>query len=159
VLQNLEESRFPRNIYNLTKNYFSKRRATMATINIKLERAVCKGCPQCSCLWPAMWNIFFNSLLKLMFTCSTNIIAFADDLLLLTRGETVSEIENIANLELTKPHTGQGKTWSDSTKEFEAMLMTRRKRKEGGVVEVYLEKKFLRQVKTMKYLGRIIDKN
>ena len=67
-----------------------------------------------------------------MFTCSTNIIAFADDLLLLTRGEAVSEIENIANLELTEPQNGQGKTCSDSTKEFEAMLMTRRKRKKEG---------------------------
>jgi len=147
VLKHLEESRCPRNLYNLTKNYFSKRRATMATINIKLERAVCKGCPQCLCLSPAMWNIFYNSLLKLMFTCSTNIIAIADDLLLLTRGETVNEIENIANLELTKPQPGQGKTRSDSTKEFEAMLMTRRKRKEGGEVEVYLQKKLLRQEK------------
>jgi len=43
-----------------------------------------------------MWNIFYNSLLNLKFTGSTKIIAFADDLLLLIRGETVSEIENIA---------------------------------------------------------------
>ena len=126
VLRNLEGSGCARNLYNLTKNYFSKRKATMATINIKLERAVCKGCPQCSGLRPAMWNIFFNSLLKLMFTCCTYIIAFADDLLLLTRCETVSEIENIANLELKKPQPGQAKKCSDSTKEFEAMLMTRR---------------------------------
>ena len=60
----------------------------MATNNIKLERAVSKGCPQGSCLGPGMWNIFYNSLLKLKFTSSTKIIAFADDLLLLTRGET-----------------------------------------------------------------------
>jgi len=72
---------------------------------MKLERAVSKGCPQGSCLGPGMWNIFYNSLLKQKFTRSTKIIAFADDLLLLTRGETVSEIENIANLELTKIST------------------------------------------------------
>ena len=38
------------------------------------------------------------------------------------------------------------------------MLMTRRKRKERREVGVYLNKKLLRQVKTMKYLGIIIDK-
>ena len=105
VLKKLQESGCPRNLFNLTKNYFSKRRATMETNNIKLESAVSRGCPQGSCLGPGMWNIFYNSLLKLKFTSSTKIIAFADYLLLLTRGETVSEIENIANLELTKIST------------------------------------------------------
>jgi len=63
VLKNLKESGCPRNLYNLTKNYLSKRRATMETNNIKLERAVSKGCTQGSCLGPGMWNIFYNSLL------------------------------------------------------------------------------------------------
>ena len=35
--------------------------------------------------------------------------------------------------------------------------MTRRKRKERGEVEVYLNKKLLQQFKNMKYLGIIID--
>ena len=37
------------------------------------------------------------------------------------------------------------------------MLITRRKRKERKDLEVYLNNKLLRQVKTMKYLGIIID--
>jgi hypothetical protein len=49
-----------------------------------------------------MWNIFYNSLLNLTFTSGTKIVAFADDLLLLTRGKSVSEVENIANTELKK---------------------------------------------------------
>ena len=70
VLKNLQKSGCPRNLYNLTKNYFSKRRANMVTNNIKLERAVSKGCPQGSCIGPRMWNIFYNSLLKIKFTSS-----------------------------------------------------------------------------------------
>ena len=58
VLKNLQESGCPRNLYNLTKNYFTQRKATMATNNIKIERAVSKGCPQGSCLGPGLWNIF-----------------------------------------------------------------------------------------------------
>jgi len=49
-----------------------------------------------------MWNIFYNSLLNLTFASGTKIVAFADDLLLLTRGKSVSEVENIANTELKK---------------------------------------------------------
>jgi hypothetical protein len=44
-----------------------------------------------------MWNIFYNSLLNLTFTSGTKIVAVANDLLLLIRGKTGSEVENIAN--------------------------------------------------------------
>jgi hypothetical protein len=71
----------------------------------------------------------------------------------------VSEIENIANLELTKicKWARENKVRFNE-KKSKTMLMSRRKRKEKGEVEVYLNKKLLRQVKTMKYLGIIIDK-
>ena len=72
------------------KNYFSKRRTTNATKNIKLGRAVSKGCSQGSCLVLGMWNIFHNSLLKLKLT-SKKIIATGVDILLLTSGELFSE--------------------------------------------------------------------
>jgi hypothetical protein len=96
VLKDLQESGCPRNLFKLTKNYFSQRKATLAT-NITKERAVIKRGPQGSCLGPGMWNIFYNSLLSLTFMSGTKIIAFADDLLLLIRGKSVSEVENIAN--------------------------------------------------------------
>ena len=70
--------------------------------NINIERAVSKGCTQGSCLGPGMWNIFYNSLLNLTFTSGTKIIAFAEDLIILTRGKLVSEVENTANIELKK---------------------------------------------------------
>jgi len=71
VLQNLKESGFPRNLYNRTKNYFTQRKANMATNYIKIERLVNKGCPQGSCLGPGLWNTFYNSLLNLELKSST----------------------------------------------------------------------------------------
>ena len=158
VLKNLQESGCPRNLFNLTKNYFSQRKATLATNNITIERAVSRGAPQGACLGPGIWNIFYNSLLNLTFTSGTKIVAFADDLLLLARGKSVSEVENITNIELKKVST-----WAKENKvcfndkKSKVMLMTRRKRKERKDLEVYLNNKQLRQVKTMKYLGIIID--
>jgi len=158
VLKNLRESGCPRNLYNLTKNYFIQRKATLATDNINIEREVSRGCPQGSCLGPGMWNIFYNSLLNLTFTSGTKIIAFADDLMILTSGKSVSEVENTANIELQKISK-----WAKENKarfndqKSKVMLMTRRKRKERKDLEVYLNYKLLRQVKTMKYLGIIID--
>jgi NifU-like protein involved in Fe-S cluster formation len=58
-------------------------------------------------------------LLKLAFKFNVyewyKVIAFADDLLLLIRGKSVSEVENIANIELKKSQGGQKKTRSVST--------------------------------------------
>ena len=72
----------------------------------------------------------------------------------------VSEIENIANLELTKiSKWARENKVRFNEKKSKTMLMSRRKRKERGEVEVYLNNKLLRQVKTMKYLGIVIDKN
>ena len=46
VLKNLQESGCPRNLFNLTKNYFSQRKATLATNNITIETAVSRGIPR-----------------------------------------------------------------------------------------------------------------
>jgi hypothetical protein len=70
----------------------------------------------------------------------------------------VSEVENIANIELKKVSM-----WAKDNKvrfndqKSKVMLMTRRKRKDRMDLEVYLNNKHIRQVKTMKYLGIIID--
>jgi hypothetical protein len=60
----------------------------------------------------------------------TKAIAFADDLIIVTRGKTVREAENIANIELSKISS-----WAKDNKirfneqKSKAMLLTRRKRK------------------------------
>ena len=81
---------------------------------------------------PGNVELFYNSLLNLKFTGSTKTIAFAEDLLLLIRGETVSEIENIANLELAKiSNWARENTVRFNEKNSKTMLMSRRKKKEG----------------------------
>jgi hypothetical protein len=82
ILKSLKDSRCPRNLHNLTRSYFSNRRATLQTNNIKIEAIITRGCPQGSSCGPGMWNIYYNSLLNLNFTHRTKTIAFADDLIL-----------------------------------------------------------------------------
>jgi hypothetical protein len=88
----------------------------------------------------------------------TKIVAFADDLLLLTRGKSVNEVKNIANIELNKisSWTKENKVRFNKQKS-KVILMTRREREERKDVQVYPNNKHLRQVKTMKYLGVIIE--
>jgi hypothetical protein len=92
----------PQNLYNLTKGYFSQRIAKLSTNIIRLEREVSNGCPQVTCCELGFWNIQFNSLLKLEFKARTKAVAFADDLMLALRGNSVSAVENYSNGELSK---------------------------------------------------------
>ena len=74
----------------------------MTTNTLQVVRDVSKGCPQGSCCGPGLWNIQYNSLLNLEFGKQTKVIAFADDLLIAVKAESISEAENITNIEMNK---------------------------------------------------------
>ena len=88
ILNNLRNLQCPRNLYNLTRSYFSDRVAILDANTYRKERKVTKGCPQGSFCGPGLWNVLYNALLDLQFTSHTKAIAFADDLAILTYGQT-----------------------------------------------------------------------
>ena len=102
ILNSLKECECTRNLYNLTWSYLSQRKAIMQTSNIRLDTEITRGCPQGSCCGPGPCNLQYNSLLKLNYTHRTKVIAFADDLVIITRGKTTREIENTTNIEMSK---------------------------------------------------------
>jgi len=98
----IEGSQCPQNLYELSQDYFKDRRAIMLTNSRKIEKRITKGCPQGSCCGPGYWTILHNSLLNIKFTHHTKAIAFADDLVIMTKAESILEAENIMNAELGK---------------------------------------------------------
>ena len=85
--KSLKNAECPRNLYYLSQGYFSQQPAALTTNHISIERRVTKRCPQGSCCGPGFWNLLYNSLFKLEFTSHTKVIAFADDLIILTTGK------------------------------------------------------------------------
>ena len=69
-------------------------------------------------------------------------MAFADDLILMIRADSIREAENIANVEMDKiaKWAGNNKTKFKERKS-KIMLITRRKRKEHKELAVYLNNK------------------
>ena len=92
----------------------------------KIEKSITKGCPQGSCCEPGYWIVLYNSLLNIKFTHHTKAIAFADDLVIMAKAESIPEAENITNAELSKIST-----WARENKlqfieqKSQAMLPTR----------------------------------
>ena len=84
ILHNLKELKCPKNLFNLSRSYFSNGTASLCGNTLKIEKPVTMVCPQGSSSGPGFWNILYNSLLNLDFTRRTRVIAFADDLMVLT---------------------------------------------------------------------------
>ena len=80
-----------------THTHTDTRTAEMATNSDCIRRRVTKGCPQGSCCGPGFWNVLYNSLLKTELTSYSTVIAFADDIIILTRGMSVVEFGNEEN--------------------------------------------------------------
>ena len=130
ILQGLRDFNCPRNLYILSKDFFSNRKAVINTKNFTIERHMTKGCQQGSCSGPGFWNILHNSLLTLELNSRSRSLAFANDLIILTRGETVTEAENFMNLALTKVQKwAQNNRLVFNEDKSKVMLLTRRKRK------------------------------
>ena len=89
ILKSLKDAECPKNLYYLSQGYFSQRTAALTINNISIERRVTKGYPQGSCCGPGLWNLLYNSMFDLQFTSHTKVIAFADDLIILTKGESI----------------------------------------------------------------------
>ena len=119
----------------------------LSTNSIKMERDVSRGPSQGSCCGPGLWNIQYNSLLNLNFAKQTKAIAFADDLILVTRGKAVVEAENFTNTELSKI-TAWAKNYKIEFNDDKStvMLVSRRKRKERKEINIFLNNKLLKQV-------------
>jgi len=73
ILNGLKVCGCPKNIYNLTKSYFSQRTAMLSTNNFMMKKEICKG----FCCGPGFWYIPYNCLLNLKFTRRTKAVALA----------------------------------------------------------------------------------
>jgi hypothetical protein len=101
-------------------------------------------------------NVLYNALLNLEFTSHTKVVAFADDLTILTYGETTLEAEAYNNSDFAKIEN-----WAKQNKmhfnelKSETMLIARKRNRED--INIYLNNRRLEQVQEMKYLGFYFD--
>jgi len=149
ILKGLSDAKCPRNLYHLEQDYRKERRAVI-TNSISMEKNITKVCPQGSCCRPGFWNLQYNPLLNLSYTNHMKVVAFADDLIIMIKAESIREAENIADIEMNKITA-----WAKENKirfnegKSKVMLMTRRKRKEQKD-DIYLNNKPIPQVHRLK---------
>lgn len=94
VMRSLRERDCPANIYKIILSYFENRKVKLSWGVNSVEKRATKGCPQGSVLGPACWNLMFDTLLTFLDREFPNkFVAYADDLLVLVKGESRVELE------------------------------------------------------------------
>ena len=56
ILNELRECKCPKNLYELTKSYFSQRIASWSTNSLRMDKERSRGFPQGPCSGPGLWN-------------------------------------------------------------------------------------------------------
>jgi len=144
IITTLKKLKCPKNLYKLARSYFSERTATLSINNIRIEKEVSKGCPQESCCGTAFWNIQFNVILNLDYEKQTKLVAYADDVILAVKAESIREAENLTNIEMGKiTRWAKNNQINFNVDRSKVILITRRKRKENKGLAVYMNNKRL----------------
>lgn len=86
----------PPNIYRMLADYFSERRVAMIAGHHAEWKVATMGCPQGSVLGPTLWNILLDDLLALS-PEGVEMVAYADDVTVLVRGDSRAAIERRAD--------------------------------------------------------------
>ena len=105
---------------------------------MRIDTTVKKGCPQGSCCGPGYWNIQYNSILNLNFAKWTRVIALADDLLIAVKAETVAEVENFMNMEMSKITKWSKENKINFNDQKSKVMLILRRRRERKAIDIYL---------------------
>jgi hypothetical protein len=156
ILNNLCNLRCPSNLYSLTISYFSDTMAIWHANTYRVEGKVSRGCVQGFCSGAGFWIVVYDALINLEYSTHSKIIAFADDLVILTYGNTQYEAEAYGNSNLARIENWarQNKMQFNESKS-KAMLITRNRRQDD--INILLNNRRLVQVKVIKYLGIHFD--
>ena len=84
ILATIIQGGCPNYLVKLVSSFLSNRRVTLSHNGSKVESDVNLGCPQGGVLSPFLWVILIDDLLRLNFPFPFRIIAYADDLTVMT---------------------------------------------------------------------------
>lgn len=123
----LHQKKVPNYIIRILQSYLSHRRLQYGEERYK---TVTCGVPQGSVIGPLLWNLMYNSLLEVdtegnTAQSSTNMVAFADDVAIITTGRTTQLLEEVTNRALEKVAQWMEDNGLElSAKKTEAIILT-----------------------------------
>jgi len=87
----------PRTMIRLLRSYMSGRQLVVEDLQGDTRIGVTCGVPQGSVLGPLLWNVFYDSLLRLRVPRGVELVGYADDVAVVVRGHNADLLELIGN--------------------------------------------------------------
>jgi len=157
IMSAMESKRIPDYLRRLVGNYLSVRYVRYKTIDGTMEeRPVRAGVPQGSVLGPLLWNIAFDSVLRLRLQEGCRIICYADDTLVVSSFNRLFGALVNVNLQVARVirHISElGLAVAES--KTEAVLFSKKRPNLMPTIAVGVSRILVRT--SMKYLGVMID--
>lgn len=157
ILYKLKRMNIPKNLWELCRSYFSERQATLNLAGAIARKLVTKGCPQGSACGPGFWNVLYNSVLEMSLPFGCELLAFADDLMLLNRHDNVQELEATTN-EAINRITSWGRAVKLCFNETKTKLMFVHTKRNQTDPDIYMNGMKLQIVEVVRYLGVMVDR-
>ena len=153
----LVNSECPPNLLAAVRSFFNDRRVSLKFGDVSASKYISLGCPQGSIISPLLWNIFFNSVFDIPHHRFISVIAYADDLSIISKHHSESLSAGVLSDFLTKLHS-----WSQLKKisfsPIKSVVMVLRG-SSAWAPSLFFDQTCLPVVIEFKFLGILITKN
>ena len=155
ILTELKRRQIAPYLYNIIASYLEERWLYVGE-NSKM-RLTC-GVPQGSVLGPTLWNIYYDGVLRIPVPRSVNLVAYADDLAIVTVEKDAKKLQDTTNKAIdTVLRWMKSKQLSVAPEKTEVVILA------GGrtvkQVEITVGNIKMRSQDQIKYLGVYLDRN
>ena len=155
ILRNIK---CPRNLYYLLTDYCKRRTVKYKCHGESVTKTTTKGCPQGSICGPIFWDLAVEPCLNKMSSIeeTDGVIAYADDIAVVIGGNTRAELEQKAEKTLKTLQEWCERNKLQLSKEKTVYMLLKGKLQRNPTVRANTS---IKRVKTIKYLGVILDEN
>uniref|UniRef100_A0ABD2X0I8 Reverse transcriptase domain-containing protein n=1 Tax=Trichogramma kaykai TaxID=54128 RepID=A0ABD2X0I8_9HYME len=156
ILAALERIRTPEYLLKIIYSYFQAKVLEYHTDDGPESCSITAGVQQGSVLGPILWNVMYDSILRLKLEEGVRIVGFADDIAVVAEAGTTYEVEDILNRAIARVRDalwGLGLETADH--KTEVLLLSKKRRLETITIEV--GDCFIASSPCIRYLGLQLD--
>lgn len=158
IIDEMKRREIPVYLLNILKSYLEERELIIDDEEEAKMELSC-GVPQGSILGPLLWNIYYDPLLRMEIPTSSKIIAYADDIVIITKGTNKMEIEKEINETVAKIISWMKEHMLKIAAHKTEVVLLVSKRVFCREIAIKVDGVEIRSKKSVKYLGVHFEQN